>query len=119
MLNRCINPAKPYYFGRVSVCERWHSFENFLADMGERPSASHSIDRIKNEQGYEPENCRWATQSEQMRNTSHTRLVTWEGVTRCISEWSVITGIKRTTLTMRQLRGVSPPDIFRAGRLPQ
>jgi hypothetical protein len=61
------------YFGRVRVCDRWSSFEAFLADMGERP-AGMSIDRIDNEGHYEPGNCRWATRAEQNANTSRSKL---------------------------------------------
>lgn len=70
---RCLNAQRPdfprYGGAGVAVCDRWRdSFESFLADMGPRPSARHSIDRINNSQGYEPGNCRWATREEQSRN---------------------------------------------------
>lgn len=73
MIRRCYsanNPAYKYYGGRgIAVCARWlESFPNFVADMGPRPSAKHSIDRINNDGNYEPGNCRWATASEQARN---------------------------------------------------
>lgn len=80
MLARCHNPrASSYkYYGAkgIAVCERWLKFEEFLADMGERPSSKHSLDRWPNRNGnYEPGNCRWATQSEQCRNKTTTRPV--------------------------------------------
>ena len=72
MLARCSNPrndAYADYGGRgIAVCARWQKFENFLADMGLRPSQKHSIDRINNDGNYEPGNCRWATPTQQARN---------------------------------------------------
>jgi hypothetical protein len=73
MIQRCRNPENPgwkNYGGRgIKVCERWRSFENFLADMGRKPSPLHSIDRFPNNDGnYEPGNCRWATRFEQRHN---------------------------------------------------
>jgi hypothetical protein len=71
--SRCANPKNPsykYYGGRgITVCNRWlQSFEDFLADVGPKPSAELSLDRTNNNGNYEPENCRWATKSEQMFN---------------------------------------------------
>lgn len=80
MIARCMsptNPAFPRYGGRgISVCERWLVFERFFEDMGPKPSARHSIDRINNDGNYEPGNCRWASSLEQQANRSSTRLVT-------------------------------------------
>jgi hypothetical protein len=77
MKTRCRNPKRDNadrYFSRgITFCERWSTFDNFLADMGERP-LSTTLDRIDVSKGYEPGNCRWATPTEQARNTRHTIL---------------------------------------------
>lgn len=76
MKDRCLNKNNERYSsygGRgITICDRWlgeFGFENFISDMGDRPSPNHSIDRINNDDGYHPENCRWATKVTQSHNT--------------------------------------------------
>lgn len=106
---RCENKKNDRYAdygGRgVTVCERWASFANFLEDMGHKPSARHSIDRIDNNGNYEPGNCRWATAKEQARNRRSTRMVTINGETRCAPEWCEIYGISLMRFHSRVHRG--------------
>ncbi len=104
MLKRCENPNYKefrFYGGRgIKVCERWHSFDNFLADMSECP-INLSIERIDNAKGYEPGNCRWATRTEQGRNMRSNRLITVHGQTRCAVEWAEIYGVAASTICRR------------------
>lgn len=92
MKQRCTNPNdKRYaaYGGRgIKVCDRWFdSFENFLADMGKRPSLKHSIDRIDNDGNYEPGNCRWATNSRQIFNRHSYGQSGFAGVRQSNGKW--------------------------------
>ncbi len=110
MIDRCENTKnKCYqrYGGRgIRVCSRWMSFENFYEDMGD-PATGLSIDRIDNDSGYCPENCRWATPKQQARNTSANRLITHEGKTLCLTAWAEWTGLAVSTLASRLDRGWS------------
>jgi hypothetical protein len=84
MWARCTNPnveRYPHYGQRgIRVCRRWKRFEKFYADVGPRPSAQHSLDRINNDGHYEPGNVRWATRSEQRRNRPYSRKKTCQSV---------------------------------------
>lgn len=107
MMERCRNPKHPdyaYYGGRgIAVCNRWAcSFADFIADVGERPSSRHSLDRFPNNHGnYEPGNTRWATRVEQMANSRQTKLLTMGGRTQNMKSWALEIGIHPTTLSSR------------------
>jgi hypothetical protein len=105
MRRRCYEPKNKRfadYGGRgIKVCERWKkSFESFLEDMG-IPPAGYSIDRIDNQKGYFPENCRWANRSTQMKNRRNAFLITFNGETKNLVEWAEITQIKADTIAAR------------------
>ncbi len=107
---RCSNPNNDNYsrYGArgIAVCARWCSFENFLSDMGERP-VGMSIEREDNDKGYEPGNCRWATPLEQSRNRRDNRMITYQGVTLCVTDWAVRQGLPGQCLRHRLKKGWS------------
>jgi len=95
MVQRCsvkTNQSYSNYGGRgIKVCDRWlGNFNNFLLDMGKKPTPAHSLDRIDNNGNYEPSNCRWATKVEQGNNRRDNKTVTYDGVTRTLAMWSRI-----------------------------
>lgn len=97
------------YLGRgIKVCERWRSFESFLADMGERPSDEHSIDRTNNDGDYCPENCKWSTRKEQARNRRSSKDLTFGGETLCLTEWAEKLGMSAFVLSKRIQLGWTP-----------
>lgn len=108
MFQRCEDESAknyPRYGGRgISICKRWRVFENFIADMGARPSNEHSIDRINNNGNYEPSNCRWATREEQYANTSVLKPI--GGFPSRIAACREA-GISTATLASRLKRGLS------------
>lgn len=112
MRSRCLNPkhhAYANYGGRgISIDPRWSSFETFLEDMGARPSLDHSLDRKDNNQGYGPNNCRWATDKEQRRNCRRSRMVSHDGRTQTLAAWAEETGFSRGVIFERLKRGWDP-----------
>jgi hypothetical protein len=106
MRARCRNKnARDYarYGGRgITVDPRWESFENFLADMGERPDG-HSLDRIDNNGNYAPGNCRWAKEITQQNNKRSNRHLTFDGREQTVAEWARELGIKPVDKLYRRL----------------
>lgn len=110
MLDRCNSPSHILFpkYGKkgITVCERWLSFENFLADMGE-PGEGLSIERKDGNKGYSPDNCIWADLKTQNCNRKGVRMFTHQGVTDSLNGWCTRTGIPFTTFTRRLAKGVS------------
>jgi len=108
MHRRCKNQSdKSYarYGGRgIRVCAAWSSFEQFFADMGNRP-AGWTLDRIDNKQGYSAENCRWAEWKTQQRNRTNNRIIEWRGRSQALAAWAEELGIKSSTLGKRLREG--------------
>jgi hypothetical protein len=107
--SRCTNPKSSHFehYGRrgIKMCARWiDSFENFLEDMGDRPPGM-TIERINNDGDYEPGNCRWASHKEQMNNTRGNRFLTFNGITKTISQWAISIGLHPNGLAKRLERG--------------
>lgn len=114
MRSRCLSPSStkyPVYGGRgIKICPRWMIFENFLSDMGSKPSKRHSIDRINNDGDYEPSNCRWVTADVQQNNTSTNRLIEYAGVARTLAQWSTLTGLPSSVIHKRISHGWTIED---------
>lgn len=119
---RCHTPTDSWYknYGArgIVVCDGWrYDFSAFRDDMGSKPTPEHSIDRINNDGNYScgkcdhckengwPSNCRWASRSEQCRNTTQTRLITAFGKTQPLVDWSLETGLNSDTISGRLLKG--------------
>lgn len=101
--------SKKNYVDRgIDVCERWHTFENFLEDMGERPGRL-TIERVDNMKGYGPDNCKWADYLEQGRNRRTNVKFEYRGRMVCRAELSQISGISTNALKHRiNVRGMTP-----------
>lgn len=117
MMNRCYRPdheAFAQYGGRgITVCDRWHTFENFVQDMGE-PTAGQQIDRKDFNGNYEPGNCRWASSKENANNRSNSKHLTLNGRTQTIAEWAREAGVNYVTFFSRLRRGWSLSDALKS-----
>jgi len=104
MMARCFNSGNSAYhdYGArgITVCERWLKFENFYADMGERPEGK-TLDRIDNDKSYSPNNCRWASVKEQSRNKRSNVWISFNGKRQVMTDWARETGIPPATLKYR------------------
>ncbi len=111
MRQRCTNHKnKRYrdYGGRgITVCKRWQEFVNFLEDMGEPPTDKHQIERIDNDKGYNKSNCCWATPKQNCRNRRNNRMISFNGITQCMSAWADKTGLHRNIIAWRLDNGWS------------
>jgi len=98
IVQRCTEPnnrSYPRYGGRgIKVCERWLNPDNFISDMGPTYKKGLQIERVDNDRDYSPENCRWATQTEQQRNKRSNIRITLDGKTKVLSEWCKDFGVR-------------------------
>lgn len=114
MRRRCAAPGDKRwadYGGRgIRVCDRWQSFDNFFADMGPKPTPTHSLDRIDVDGNYEPNNCRWATRVEQARNTRKKRILVVNGEADTLASWAERMGVDKRRIHFRLKQGWSDTD---------
>lgn len=119
MWRRCTNPNDTSfhnYGGRgITVCDRWKDFHAFVADMGDRPDG-FTLDRVNNDAGYSPANCRWTSRTEQLLNRRTTLKVTVEGVTYLAHDLAKACGHKSLTIKERAERGMSLAEVLYRGR---
>jgi hypothetical protein len=105
MIQRCENPKnagyKDYGARGIRVCERWHNFENFYADMGDKPTPKHTLERNHVDGNYDPNNCVWATQKEQQNNRRNNRIIEFMGQAKTLHQWADHFGINYGTLWSR------------------
>lgn len=117
MKSRCDNPNEKFYnrYGDrgISVCEEWNSFLPFYEwSMSNGYSDELEIDRVDNDGGYSPDNCRWTTRKVQCNNFGRNHLITNDGETHTLQEWSEILGVNKSTMSTRAWRGWSDKEIL-------
>lgn len=120
MKQRCLNQKHAQfnnYGGRgINICDRWLiSFDNFFSDMGNKPNLC-TLDRIDNNSGYDPNNCRWATAMQQRKNQRTCNRISFNGRTMVLTDWARFLGINELTLSYRI--AVAKWDVERAFTTP-
>jgi len=104
---------KDYGARGIAVCRRWDKFKNFYADMGKRPEGL-TIERIANNKGYSPDNCKWISRKENNRNKRSNITIRYAGKSQCITAWGEELGISKGTLYQR-LKNHPPQIAFNMG----
>jgi hypothetical protein len=122
MKSRCYdqnNKRYKRYGGRgITVCKRWRlSFAAFYEDMGDCPSGM-SLDRIDNDKGYSPSNCRWSTPEQQANNRKTNVFIEHDGLRLTIAQWARHLGLPYHWIKHRYTRGYKPPELFSVTHLP-
>ncbi len=115
---RCSNPNRKcsqHYVGKgIKVCKRWlNSFENFISDMGPKPSPKHTIERNRNNLGYSPSNCRWATRKEQYRNTGRNVWITYNGKKQILTDWAIELNVPLNSISFHLKKGVPFSELYK------
>ena len=119
MKQRCNNPKNTYYdyYGGkgIAICDEWNDFEIFKMWANNNGYSDNlTIDRINGDLGYEPNNCRWITRKEQSQNIKSNRMITVDGVTMNVVQWSAFLGINKNTLTKRLNEGKTEQDFIKS-----
>ena len=107
MWARCRGDCEHFrkYYSHIKVCKRWKKFENFILDLGRRPTKKHSLERVNNEKGYCPSNCKWLLLKYQARNKRNTIKKLYKNKLRSIPEISKLSGVSLSCLYTRHERG--------------
>ena len=121
MIQRCTDKnhrSYPAYGGRgITICEKWMDFRNFYEDMGDPPTEKHTIDRIDNDKGYFPDNCRWASKEDQANNRRSNKMITFQGITLTQRNWEKFLNVPEKRIYAWLKKGITMAEICE-GKMP-
>lgn len=116
LMHRCYNPKNNRYYshgGRgITVCEHWHTYANFLEDMGRKPSTKHTVERKNNSLGYFLDNCIWADLFVQAKNKRNNIQIDYQGRTQPLKTWCRELGLHYRNVWCRHKKGWTPQEMF-------